>query len=193
MDLVERERELDALTALLDGLGEGRARTALIEGPAGIGKTRLLSALKDGAGERGLRILNARGSELEREFPFGVVRQLFEPALREAPNRTELFEGAAEIAGSVFGAPGEELGGSDASFAVLHGLYWLTLDLAGDEPLLLAVDDIQWCDRPSLRLLAYLVRRLEGQPILIAATVRTGEPAVDAALLAEIEIGRAHV
>jgi AAA ATPase domain len=153
MDLVERERELDALTALLDGLAGGRARTALIEGPAGIGKTRLLSALKDAAGERGLRILNARGSELEREFPFGVVRQLFEPALREAPNRTELFEGAAEIAGSVFGAPGEELGGSDASFAVLHGLYWLTLDLAGDEPLLLAVDDIQWsttiCRRDS--------------------------------------------
>ncbi|HEX4669401.1 MAG TPA: AAA family ATPase [Solirubrobacterales bacterium] len=186
MDLVERERELDALTALLDGLAEGRARTALIEGPAGIGKTRLLSTLKVAAGERGVRVLNARGSELEREFPFGVVRQLFEPALREAPNRTELFEGAAEIAGSVFGAPGEELGGSDASFAVLHGLYWLTLDLAGEEPLLLAVDDIQWCDRPSLRLLAYLVRRLEGQPLLIAATLRSAEPGTDTALLAEI-------
>jgi DNA-binding CsgD family transcriptional regulator len=186
MDLVERERELDALTALLDGLAAGSARTALIEGPAGIGKTRLLSALKDGAGERGVRVLNARGSELEREFPFGVVRQLFEPALREAPNRTELFEGAAEIAGSVFGAPGEELGGSDASFAVLHGLYWLTLDLAGEEPLLIAVDDIQWCDRPSLRLLAYLVRRLEGQPLLIAATLRSAEPGTDTALLAEI-------
>jgi DNA-binding CsgD family transcriptional regulator len=186
MDLVERERELDALTALLDGLAAGRARTALIEGPAGIGKTRLLGALKDGAGERGVRVLNARGSELEREFPFGVVRQLFEPALREAPNRTELFEGAAEIAGSVFGAPGEELGGSDTSFAVLHGLYWLTLDLAGEEPLLLAVDDVQWCDRPSLRLLAYLVRRLEGQPLLIAATLRSAEPGTDTALLAEI-------
>jgi DNA-binding CsgD family transcriptional regulator len=186
MDLVERERELDALTALLDGLAAGRARTALIEGPAGIGKTRLLGALKDGAGERGVRVLNARGSELEREFPFGVVRQLFEPALREAPNRTELFAGAAAIAGSVFGAPGEELGGNDASFAVLHGLYWLTLDLAGEEPLLLAVDDIQWCDRPSLRLLAYLVRRLEGQPLLIAATLRSAEPGTDTALLAEI-------
>jgi DNA-binding CsgD family transcriptional regulator len=186
MDLIERESELDALTALLDGLVEGNARTALIEGPAGIGKTRLLTELKGAAAARGIRVLTARGSELEREFPFGVVRQLFEPALREAPNRTELFEGAAEIAGSVFGAPDESADGSDTSFAVLHGLYWLTLDLAGEEPLVLAVDDIQWCDRPSLRLLAYLVHRLEGQPLLVVATLRSAEPGTDTALLAEI-------
>ena len=167
-------------------MAAGQPATALIEGPAGIGKTRLLSELKQQAGERGIRVLSGRGSELEREFPFGVVRQLFEPALREAPNRVELFEGAAEIAGTVFAAPGGEVEGGDSSFAVLHGLYWLTLDLAGEEPLLIAVDDLQWCDRPSLRMLAYLVRRLEGLPLLIAATLRSAEPGTDTALLAEI-------
>jgi DNA-binding CsgD family transcriptional regulator len=186
MELVERERELDSMTALLDGLAEGRSRAALIEGPAGIGKTRLLAEMRRAAAERGIPALGARGSELEREFPFGVVRQLIEPALMARPNRTELFEGAAEIASAVFAPPGTESLGGDASFAVLHGLYWLTLDLVGDKPLLLTIDDLHWCDRPSLRMLAYVVRRLEGMPLLIVATLRTTEPGTDPALLAEI-------
>ena len=51
---------------------------------------------------------------------------------------------------------------------------------------MLSVDDLHWGDRPSLRFLAYLVRRLEGQPVLLAATLRTGEPDTDPALLGEI-------
>lgn len=186
MDLVEREREMDALGALLDALAEGRPRMALIEGPAGIGKTRLLTELRQQAQERRIAALSARGSELEREFPFGIVRQMLEPALLARPNRTELFEGAAEIAGAVFEPPESGSLGGDASFAVLHGLYWLILDLVGDRPLLLTIDDLHWCDRPSLRALAYVVRRLEGLPLLIVATVRSTEPGTDPALLAEI-------
>jgi DNA-binding CsgD family transcriptional regulator len=186
MKLVERESELDALTALLDGLTAGRPRAALIEGPAGIGKSRLLGELREAARERGIPSLGARGSELEREFPFGVVRQLIEPALLARPNRGELFEGAAEVAGAVFAPPGEGSLGGDASFAVLHGLYWLTLDLVGDRPMLLTIDDLHWCDRPSLRMLAYVVRRLEGIPLLIVSTLRSNEPGTDPALLAEI-------
>lgn len=186
MELVERDRELDALTATVDGLAEGRSRAVLIEGPAGIGKTRLLAEARRLAKERRIPSLGARGSELEREFPFGVVRQMLEPALLANPNRGELFEGAAEIAQSVFAPPGTESLGGDASFAVLHGLYWLILDLVGDRPLLLTIDDLHWCDRPSLRTLAYVVRRLEGVPLLIACTLRTTEPGTDPALLAEI-------
>ena len=123
MDLIERESEVGSLEALLDGLAEGRSRAALIEGPAGIGKTRLLAAARQAAKERGIPSLGARGSELEREFPFGVVRQMLEPALLARPNRGELFEGAAEMASAVFAPPGSEGLGGDASFAVLHGLY----------------------------------------------------------------------
>ena len=74
----------------------------------------------------------------------------------------------------------------DASFAALHGLYWLTLNLAADRPLLLAIDDLHWCDRPSLRFLAYLARRLDGALLLVATTLRSAEPGTDPALLAEI-------
>ena len=51
---------------------------------------------------------------------------------------------------------------------------------------MLSVDDLHWADRPSLRFLAYLARRLEGQPVLLAATLRTGEPDTDLALVGEI-------
>ena len=77
-------------------------------------------------------------------------------------------------------------GDGDASFAALHGLFWVALNLAAERPLVLAIDDLHWCDRPSLRFVAYLARRLEGQPILVGATVRTGEQGTDVALLGEI-------
>ena len=93
--------------------------------------------------------------------------------------------GAAEAAAPVFSSvPGET--GGDASFAALHGLYWLTMDLAGDKPLLLVVDDLHWVDHPSLRFLSYLVRRLESVQIAIAAATRPNEPGADAALIAEL-------
>jgi DNA-binding NarL/FixJ family response regulator len=181
MDLVERESDLGALAELLDGLIDGRSRAVVIEGPAGIGKSRLLGALRDGAAPRGVRALAARGSELEREFPFGVIRQLFEPALTGV-DREAAFAGAAAAARPVF--EGETSEG--ATFAVLHGLYWLTLNVGAERPLLLAVDDLHWCDRPSLRFLAYLVPRLEGAPLLLGATLRTAEPGTDPVLLGEI-------
>ena len=60
------------------------------------------------------------------------------------------------------------------------------MDLAGDKPLLLVVDDLHWVDHPSLRFLSYLVRRLEGVQIAIVAATRPNEPGADAALLAEL-------
>jgi DNA-binding CsgD family transcriptional regulator/tetratricopeptide (TPR) repeat protein len=184
MTLLDRTHELDTLAALLDG-ANGDGRVGLIEGPAGIGKTRLLAATRDRAMDQGFRCLTARGSELEVEFPFGVVRQLFEPIVASEDGKAAL-SGAAEPAGSVFDAPGTQDGGEGSSFATLHGLWWLALNLASEGRLLLAVDDLHWCDRPSLRFLAYLVRRLEGVPIVVGATLRSTEPGTDAGLLAEI-------
>ena len=60
------------------------------------------------------------------------------------------------------------------------------MNLAGERPLAVVVDDVHWADSPSLRFLAYLARRLEGLPVLLAATLRTGEPGTDLALMAEI-------
>jgi hypothetical protein len=187
-DLVEREREVTALGALLDSALAGDGRVALIEGPAGIGKSRLLQLARRRGEADGALVLTARSSELEREFPYGVVRQLFEAELADAALRERALAGAAAAARPVFASlePEPAADGTDASFATLHGLFWLMLNLAADRPLVLAVDDLHWCDRPSLRFLAYLVRRLEGLPVLVVCSRRPTQPGEDPAQVAEI-------
>ena len=186
--LLEREREVATLDAFVAGVSRPGPRLGLIGGPAGIGKTSLLAEARRLAESEGIRILAARGSELEREFAYGVVRQLFEPAVADPATRKRAFGGGAETARAVFEAPpaGNGQPSGDAGFAGLHGLYWLTLNLAGDEPLVLAVDDLHWCDQASLRFIAYLVHRLEELPILVIAATRPNEPGADEALLAEL-------
>jgi DNA-binding NarL/FixJ family response regulator len=181
--LLERDAELTALDAAAADAAAGRGRLVVIEGPAGIGKSGLLADLRERS--HALRVRPARAGELEREFAFGVVRQLFEGIVADPAQRAGALAGAAAAAGPVFGVPGESDEGV-ASFAALHGLFWLTANLAAEQPLLLAIDDLHWCDRPSLRFLAYLARRLEGLPILVAATVRSAEPGTDAAMLVEL-------
>src|SRR5919198_2542442 len=101
--LVELEREVAALAALLDALPGGEGRVAWIEGPAGIGKSTLLAEERRHAADAGVQVLAARGSELEREFPFGVVRQLFEAVGTDPERRARVLAGAAPPAGAGFG------------------------------------------------------------------------------------------
>ncbi len=183
--LVDRDRELAALRSMLDGLAGGQPGLLLFEGPAGIGKTRLLAEARRLAAERSVRMLSARGSALESAFAFGVVRQLFEAEVGDPVRRDELLRGAAAGAGAVFDIAD---GGRAEGFAVLHGLYWLAVNLTTEGPLVLAVDDAQWCDGASLRFLAYLVRRLAAVPVLVLATLRTGEQHDHEDLIAELAL-----
>jgi DNA-binding NarL/FixJ family response regulator len=185
--LLERERELESLDALIGEVEVGQAQVGLVEGTAGIGKSRLLGELRERAAARGFRVLVGRAGALEREFAFGAVRQLFDPVLTDPEERKRLLTGAAAGAGPVLTAfeetPGEQAAG--ASFAALHGLYWLTANIA-TEPTLVAIDDLHWCDVPSLRFVAYLARRLDGLPILLAGTLRPTEPGSSEVFLDEI-------
>ena len=183
----EREAESAAVAEAVQDVTQGGGGVLLVEGPAGIGKTRLLAGVRAAAVEAGARVVSARGTQLERDFAFGLVRQLFEPVLADADaaRREVLWGGPAAQARQVFAAVDSSTG-PVGDFAVLHGLYWLTANAGQDRPLVLLVDDLQWCDAPSLRYLAYLLPRIEDLGVLVAVALRTGEEATDERLLQQI-------
>ena len=174
--LLERENELAELEAAVGEAVAGRGRLVAIEARAGLGKTRLLGVAGEAGEEAGLKVFAARATELERDFPFALVRQLFESELRALPavERDVLFEGAS-AARSALGLQTEGEGQYD-DFAVLHGLYWLTAALSERGPLLLAIDDAHWSDPASLDYLGFLLPRLEELSVLVVVTSRSDEP-----------------
>src|SRR5215468_1827059 len=97
--LLEREVQVAALRALADAARSGGGRFVVVEGTAGIGKTRLLAEARAIAGSAGMGVLAARGGELEGEFAYGIVRQLFEPLLAGLSRdlRAELLSGPAAL------------------------------------------------------------------------------------------------
>src|SRR6266536_2528891 len=197
-DLLEREAELSVLDSLLEAARGGNGHLLVIEGPAGIGKTRLVYEARARAEASGMQPLSARGDELEREFPFGVVRQLLEPLLASTSDqeREELLSGAARFAAPALSDRLLEADAAeeDASYATLHGLYWLVANIAEQSPLLIAVDDAHWSDAALQRWLAYLINRIDGLPALVLLTITPTEPEAERELVDELTSDpRAHV
>jgi DNA-binding CsgD family transcriptional regulator len=192
--LLERSEELARIESALTEARSGRGTFVVIEGPAGIGKTALLDAARAAAAASRMRVLRSRGTELERDFAFGVVRQLFEPPLADASEsqRADLLQAAAGAAAGLLGLPGaspaDDPRGSDVdpSFAILHGLYWLCANLAAGDPVCVVVDDAHWVDAPSLRYLAFLLTRLEELDVALVVATRLREAGTDAELLATV-------
>lgn len=188
--LLEREREIEALIGLARRASGGAGGVALLEGPAGIGKTALLDRAVERFRGDGLMVSVARGGELERDLPWGVVRDLFQRLLgRFAPReREEMFAGAAGLArGALYGEAAQPaVAEGDALATALHGLYWLTAAVAERGPVVLAVDDAHWADPSSLRFLGYLAARVDELPVALVLTVRSGEPGASSRALAEL-------
>lgn len=172
--LHERRGELAALAAAVAGAADGRGAVVLVEGPPGIGKTRLLGATAELARDAGLTVLQACGAQFERDEPFGVVRQLLERELLTAPpqRRALLLDGVAEHAERVFSA--DPAAQADL-WAVLHGLYWLVANLAAERPVFISVDDLHWTDAASARFLGYLARRSSELPLVLGCGLRPRE------------------
>jgi DNA-binding CsgD family transcriptional regulator len=197
--LLERESELARLDAALDEACAGSGGIVVVEGPAGVGKSRLLLAARQGAAQRNLAVLSARGTELEQDLPFGVARQLFVPTLMRAPSveREQLLAGPAAAATALLAASvAPQATGEGQAAMLVEALYWLAVNLAqppvpGSRPagLLLLVDDAQWSDRPSLRFLNHAVGDPAEAGICVLLAVRTGEPRSPQDLLTRM---RAH-
>ena len=183
--LFDRTGELAAIEVSLRAVVAGAGATLLVEGPAGIGKTELLTAAIGCARRRRMCVLTARAGQLEVSFPYAVVRQLFEPVLTQAQPafRDQLLAGAAAHAVSVVDPQANITATPVDASAVLHGLYWLTVNMAASRRMVLVVDDLHWCDPSSLSWLSYLARRIEGLGVGVILAARPAEPGVDPAPL----------
>jgi Transposase IS116/IS110/IS902 family/AAA ATPase domain len=145
--LLERDAATDRLARALARARTGDGTLVVVEGMAGIGKSALLTWGRAAAADAGMSVLAARGGVLERDFAFGIVRQLFEPALAATTeaDRKVLMQGPAALAGRLLALPVASDPGAgvdpapDPSFAVLHGLYWLTASFAARCPV--CIDD----------------------------------------------------
>src|SRR4051794_41437677 len=160
-ELLERDEELARIAAAVRRARDGYGTLIVVEGPAGIGKTEVLRVARAAAEADGLRVLRSRGAELERDFPFGVVRQLFEPALAKAGagERADVLQGPAALAAGALSLPGAEAGAvrPGQGFAVLHGLYWLCANLPASPPLVLPGGRRPWAHPPPPRHLSFLL------------------------------------
>jgi DNA-binding CsgD family transcriptional regulator len=190
--LLERAGETTCIQGLVCSAVAGAGGAVAIEGPAGVGKTALMTVAADEARAAGMQIARAVGGPLERDLPFGVARQCLEPLVRRIPSdeRDRLFDGTAAPAAGLLGLAraGGETEIADDSAAIVHALFWLVANLADRRPLLVIADDAHWSDLPSLRFLSFLARRVTDLPVALFIGSRPPEgPGTDlvAALLAE--------
>lgn len=169
-----RDHLLDCASDVLGAAESGDGGALLVAGEPGTGRTQLLRSVEALARVRGLQVAWAASCRLESGYAFGVARQVFEPLLAALPDeeRARLLEGVTLPAADVIWRNRRT---GDLS-EVLHGLHWVTVRLARRVPLLVVLDDVQWCDPESLRWLAYTLRRLRGVPVALVVSRAVGVP-----------------
>jgi len=189
--LVQRQSELAAIELAVKRAQFGRGGLVLLFGVAGIGRSSLIAAAVEAARARDFTVLCARGSMLERDYAFGVARQLLGGAIAGLPpaTRRSLFEGAAAGAREPLGFSSDSKA-THAEYAQIEALHSVAERLAAEMPLMIAVDDLQWCDRLTLDFLCYLGHRATELPIVIVGSWRPGEPRARAGRLQALAADR---
>lgn len=181
---IGRDSELAAVDRLLD-VRATRLTMLLLEGEAGIGKTTVWRDAVDLARERGYTSLTCRPAQAETAFSFAALADLLEPiddrtiAALPGPQRHAL-EVALLRAG-----PGAV---AAQSHAVAAGVVAVLRELARSQPVLLAVDDVQWLDQPSSAALSFALRRLGDERIAVLLSRRTEESPAGAVLGSETDL-----
>ncbi len=168
MRLLGRRVECEALDRLLADAVAGTSQALVLRGEAGVGKTALLGYLSERVEGSGLRIARAAGVESEMELAYSSLHQLCVTMLDHLERLPVPQRAALE---TVFG-----LSEGPAPDPFLVGLAMLTLfaDVSEDQPLVCIVDDSQWLDQASARILAFVARRLLAERVAIVCGARTG-------------------
>jgi DNA-binding CsgD family transcriptional regulator len=168
--LIGRAGELEVLRGLVTELNRGASATVFVEGEAGIGKTRLLTALIDVARESGVTVFRGEAHALERTRPFGALVEALD--LRGGsrdPRRAAI--GRLLVEGE--DAPGSTAPGTGhLQFRAADEIIDLLELLSDHGPVLLALEDVHWADSSTLLALRWMSRRLDHAPLLVVATLR---------------------
>ncbi|MER0449691.1 AAA family ATPase [Streptomyces sp. Edi4] len=184
--LVDREAELTALNTLLAEAATGRGGIALVSGPTGSGKTRLLQTFCKQAENSGAVMLTAVASRAECELPLGVMDQLFRSETLPAEFRDQVNELLAEEFPTSHAKGADPAPMNQPSIAVAHGLRSLLLELGERGPVVVSIDDLQYADEPSLQMLLFLQRRMKASRTLLLlaelSTIRSPHPVFHAEL-----------
>ena len=156
--LVGREAEIRVLTEALDQVASGRPSIVLIEGEAGIGKTRVLEEMLRQARERGMRVVAGRAEELERTRPFGLLAGAFGCASSSPDPRRAAIATLLATHGSGERAPITVTSDPGLQFRAVDAFSDLVEELALSGPLVIGADDLQWGDPSSLLALGAIAR-----------------------------------
>src|SRR5712691_5257711 len=154
-----RRQQCRVLDELIAEVRAGRSRVLVVRGEAGIGKTALLGYAAETAQD--FQVARAEGAESEMELPFAALQQLCGPMLGRldrlpVPQRDAL--------GVAFGLSS---GGAPDRFLVGLAVLGLLSEVAAGQPLLCLVDDAQWLDQASARVLAFVARRLDAESVAL--------------------------
>ncbi|MGE7439119.1 ATP-binding protein [Kitasatospora sp. NPDC001175] len=162
--LLGRTRELEALDRLLREVRDGRSRVLVLRGEAGVGKSALLDYLAGQAAQ--LQTVHAAGVEAESDFAYSALQRLCAPLLSHLDRLPSVQQDALRVAfGLSAGNPPEML---LVGIAVL-GLF---AEAAAESPLVCLVDDAQWLDLMSQRILAFVGRRLDAESVALVFAER---------------------
>jgi DNA-binding CsgD family transcriptional regulator len=169
-DLVGREPERRAISEFLEPESSS-PQVLLLEGEAGIGKTSLWKAAL--AAAKGFRRLSSAPTEAEAGLPYAVLCDLLDPIPQEAvASLADPLRAALDVA--LFRAPAKQ--GPTDQLAVSTAFLRVLRHLATNQEVLLAVDDLQWVDAPSLRVLSFALNRLEGERVRVLSAIRVPSP-----------------
>jgi len=178
--LIERAAELARLGDVVDAAARGRGGAVLVEGEAGIGKTELLGHARERATDVGAQVLYATADEIEAGVPLAGARALLRRAARDIAPDGPARLGVLALDGALW----EPSGPSSRSDEVVDALWWLIVELADQRPLALLLDDAQWADGLTLRLLRLAARRARELPLALVVAARPAAPGQAHAVLA---------
>ena len=162
--LLGRQREREALDRLLEEARDGHGGVLAIYGEPGVGKTALLEYAVEAASD--FRVARTVGVEGEMELAFAALQQLCSPSLEHLESLPAPQQDAVQV------ALGLSVGRTPNPFLVGLAVLNLLSEAAAEQPLVCVIDDAQWLDRASARVLAFVARRLLAERVAIVFAAR---------------------